>query len=60
MNDGHGNFSVAGTNVIDLKNIGMVTSAYFTDVNKDGRQDLLVAGEWMPLTIFINEKKRVS
>ncbi len=56
LNDGHGHFSFAPSSLINLNNIGMVTSAAFTDVNKDGRQDLLIAGEFMPLTFFINEK----
>jgi len=32
----------------------MITSAAFSDFNKDGWPDLAVAGEWMPLTIFMN------
>ena len=57
LNDGDGHFSVANKNIIRLQNIGMVTSAAFSDVNKDGKPDLIVAGEWMPLTLFINTKK---
>jgi hypothetical protein len=55
INNGKGNFSFAPKQLIDLDNIGMVTTASFNDFNKDGRIDLLVAGEWMPLTVFINE-----
>jgi hypothetical protein len=54
-NDGKGNFSVANSGTIQLSTIGLVTCAEFADVNKDGWQDLLVTGEWMPLTIFINK-----
>ena len=34
----------------------MVTSASFADINKDGWMDLIVAGDWMPVKIFINNK----
>ena len=54
INDGRGNFSIDNNRSIQLANIGMVTSAAFADVNKDGLKDLIVAGEWMPVTIFIN------
>jgi len=55
LNDGKGNFSTAPNSFINLENIGMITSAAFADFNKDDRMDLLVAGEWMPLILFINE-----
>lgn len=38
----------------ELKHPGMVTSATWTDADQDGRKDLLVAGEWMPLLLFSN------
>ncbi|MFL5739507.1 MAG: VCBS repeat-containing protein [Flavisolibacter sp.] len=56
INDGKGNFSVAPQNIIPLTHVGMVTSASFADVNKDGWKDLVVCGEWMPLMIFINNR----
>jgi len=56
LNDGKGNFSAAPPNVIKLNEIGLVTTSAFTDINKDGFPDLLVAGEWMPITVFINKK----
>jgi enediyne biosynthesis protein E4 len=60
LNDGKGNFTKASTEKIPLENIGMVTSSAFADVNKDGWPDLVVVGEWMPLTIFINQKGSFS
>jgi enediyne biosynthesis protein E4 len=37
-----------------LQNIGMVTDARWVDFNGDGRTDIVLAGEWMPLTLFRN------
>ncbi|MEQ9440848.1 MAG: VCBS repeat-containing protein [Cyclobacteriaceae bacterium] len=42
-----------------LKNTGMVTSALWTDFDNDGQVDLLVAGEWMPLTFFKNTEGKL-
>lgn len=39
-----------------LKDIGMVCDAVWTDFDNDGWQDLLLAGEWMPIKILKNEK----
>lgn len=56
LNNGKGKFEIADNKIMNLLNIGMVTSASFTDFNNDGWPDLVVAGEWMPVKIFINNK----
>ena len=56
LNDGKGIFKQAGGSVAPLENIGMVTSSSFADINKDGWEDLIVTGEWMPIKVFINNK----
>lgn len=38
----------------ELKNIGMVTSALWTDYDNDSWMDLMLVGEFMPITIFKN------
>ena len=54
-NDGHGKFSDVTAQVApDLAHIGMVTDAMWLDVDGDRRLDLVVVGEWMPITIFHN------
>jgi hypothetical protein len=40
----------------ELSQIGLVTDALWTDFDKDNRPDLIVAGEWMSLQFFKNEK----
>ena len=39
-----------------LNNIGLIADAIWTDFNNDGWQDLVLAGEWMPLTFLQNVK----
>ncbi len=38
----------------DLQNPGMVTDAEWMDIDKDGRADLILAGEWMPIMVYKN------
>jgi enediyne biosynthesis protein E4 len=38
-----------------LKNIGMVTAANWADIDGDKWQDLVLVGEFMPITIFKNK-----
>lgn len=38
-----------------LAKVGMITTALFTDFNNDGWQDIIVAGEFMPVTFIKNE-----
>jgi hypothetical protein len=53
LNDGKGIFT-SKQSVFD--SLGMVTDAAFSDINNDGYSDLIVAGEWMAITVFINTK----
>ncbi|CAN5585533.1 VCBS repeat-containing protein [soil metagenome] len=54
-NDGRGHFTnVTARLAPELEHIGMVTDAVWRDVDGDGRLDLVVVGEWMPITIFKN------
>lgn len=39
-----------------LMQAGMVCSAIWSDYDRDGWADLVLAGEWMPLTIYTNTK----
>ena len=39
-----------------LKKLGLVTSASWSDYDKNGSLDLIVTGEWMPITVFKNTK----
>jgi hypothetical protein len=40
----------------DLQNLGLVCDALWTDYDNDGWQDLMLAGEWMPITILKNKQ----
>ncbi|WP_241077725.1 VCBS repeat-containing protein [Flavimarina sp. Hel_I_48] len=40
----------------DLDHIGMTTAAIWEDIDHDSWPDLIIVGEWMPITIIKNEK----
>lgn len=43
----------------NLKNIGLVCDALWTDIDNDGWMDLMLAGEWMPITILKSTKGKL-
>lgn len=59
LNDGKGNFTAASLLPFSPDEEGMVTAAVFHDLNGDSLPELIIAGEWMPITIYINQKKGV-
>ena len=59
LNDGKGNFTSSKQEV--LKKFGMVTDATFANMDSDAELELVVAGEWMPITVFdIGAKAQLS
>lgn len=61
INDGKGKFS----NQIQalapsLQQLGMVSDAAWVDLNQDNRKELVVVGEWMPVSVFGDEKGKLT
>jgi len=52
VNNGKGQFTIAS---VPFANSGMITDARWTDIDGDGRKDLVLCGEFMPLTVYLNK-----
>lgn len=56
LNNGKGEFANAPQAMSTaLGSLGMVTDAAWMDVDKDGRKDLVVCGEWSRLRLLLNK-----
>jgi hypothetical protein len=44
----------------ELQRAGMITAAVWTDLNNDRQLDLVLAGEWMPIRFYKNNKGRLT
>ena len=56
QNDGEGNFkNVTSELAPGFKELGMITDAKWGDIDGDGKVDLVVVGDYMPIKIFIND-----
>jgi hypothetical protein len=59
QNDGKGGFrDITHQWLPGLSEIGMVTDAQWSDLDKDNRPDLVLCGEWMPIMILSNKGDR--
>ena len=59
-NDGKGLFEeITGSAAPELANAGMITDGKWIDYDKDGKPDLVVAGEYMPIKTFHNDGARL-
>lgn len=55
VNDGNGNFSDQTESLApELAYSGMITDAEWADINGDTIKELIVVGEWMPVSIYSN------
>ncbi len=43
-----------------IKNIGMVTDATWSDIDNDNDPDLILTGEWMGVEVFINDAGKLT
>ena len=56
LQNNKGHFTDVTTSIAPgLQNIGIVTSGLFTDIDNDNLLDLIVCGEYMPITIYKNK-----
>ena len=61
INDGQGKLTNQLTEIApDLANLGNITDAVWLDINKDQKADLVVVGEWLPVSIFINNNGKLE
>lgn len=61
VNDGKGNFTDRTADLApELKKIGMVTDAAWADMNGDQLPDLVLVGDWMPLSIFLQSNGKLT
>ncbi|MFM6948911.1 MAG: VCBS repeat-containing protein [Aquirufa sp.] len=44
----------------ELSNIGLICDAIWSDFDNDGWQDLILAGEWMPIQMFKNKGGKLT
>lgn len=57
-NNGKGIFENVSAEIAPgLKELGMIKDAVWTDFNRDGKQDLIIVGEWMAIQLFQQTEK---
>jgi len=55
-NDGEGHFTDVTAGIAPgLLHVGMIRDMVWADVDGDGDMDMILAGDWMPLKVFLNE-----
>lgn len=60
-NDGKGKFTNVTSQIApELKDVGMVRDMLWEDVDGDGDKDMIVAGDWMSVKVFIQDQGRFT
>jgi hypothetical protein len=61
INDGKGHFSdQTDQRATGLRKAGLITDAVWADYDGDKDLDLMLAGDWMPIRIFTNERGKLT
>ena len=61
LNDGNGNFKdVTREQAPGLLKFGFIKSATWADIDNDEDDDLIIAAEWSPITIFLNDAGKLN
>lgn len=60
LNEGGRFKDVTDTYAPELRKAGLVTDAVFVDIDKDNDLDLVVVGEWMPISVFKNNNGKFT
>jgi hypothetical protein len=61
INDGKGHFTnQIATIAPSLAKAGMITDAVWIDLNNDSKKDLVVVGEWMPVSVYISVNQQLQ
>jgi hypothetical protein len=60
INEGQGNFKLNNEILPNDNNLGNVTDALWEDVNDDQKPDLVLVGEWMPLTVLYQKEGKFT
>lgn len=55
-----GKFTDVSDRMEGLSSPGMITDGLNTDINQDGYEDLVLVGEWMPITFLLNQNGNFS
>ena len=55
----NGAFAPDASNAAALANLGLISGAVFSDLNGDGAPDLVLAVEWGPVRVFMNDRKGI-
>ncbi len=60
INDGKGNFTDQTDKICpELSKQGMITDAAWVDLDLDKKTELVIVGEWMPVTVFRQENGKL-
>jgi hypothetical protein len=61
INDGKGRFSDQMASIApQLQKLGMITDAVWADIDQDENKDLIVLGEWLPVSVFMMENGQLE